>query len=53
MPKIKQKRKEVKTEIKETKQKSLEKFDYKMTENYKDNQKLFYGTLKQIRNKNE
>lgn len=32
-------------------QKTWKKFDHKITENFRDNQKLLYGTLKQLRNK--
>lgn len=49
----KEKRKEVKIAVKEAKKDSWVKFGQKMNDNFKDNQKLFYGTLKQLRKKKE
>ena len=49
----KEKRNEIKTEVKKAKQESWARFGKKMTGNYRENQKLFYGTLKQMRKKKE
>lgn len=47
------KRIEVKKVIKKAKEESWIKFGEKMTEHFRENQKLFYGTLKQLRKKRE
>lgn len=49
----KEQRIKVKIMIKEAKQKSWEEFGEKLEENSKENQKLFYKTLKNMRNKTE
>lgn len=49
--KYKDKRKEVKDEVKKAKQEEWVKFGEKMRDNYKENHKLFYSTLKQLRQK--